>query len=105
MVWDIFLYMRQEFGWLSHFQHHTCRANWASANPIPQSIPTPAKVSTCFRPSTLFLDDKPENIAGAEQVGLHAIRFSSIEQLRKDLAARGLQQSLPVPGAAQEIQA
>jgi hypothetical protein len=37
-------------------------------------------------------------------VGLHAIQFSSIDQLRKDLADRGLQQELPVPGAAVETE-
>ena len=31
----------------------------------------------------LFLDDKEPNVKGARAVGIHAIRFRSIEQLRK----------------------
>ena len=46
----------------------------------------------------LFLDDKMENVLGAEHFGLHAIQFRNIVQLRKDLAARNLLQDLPQPG-------
>jgi FMN phosphatase YigB (HAD superfamily) len=52
--------------------------------------------------NALFLDDKPENIAAAAKVGLNAVLFESIEQLRRDLEARGLQAGLPVPGAPSE---
>jgi putative hydrolase of the HAD superfamily len=104
MVWEILGYMRQEFGWLTHFQHHTWSCELGIGKPDPAIY-----IHTCERldvlPSeTLFLDDKPENIASAEKVGLHAILFSSIEQLRNDLAARGLQQELPVPGAIVETE-
>lgn len=104
MVWEILGYMRQEFGWLAHFQHHTWSCELGIGKPDPAIY-----IHTCERldvlPSeTLFLDDKPENIASAERVGLHAIQFSSIEQLRNDLTARGLQQELPVPGAIVETE-
>jgi len=44
MVWEILGYMRQEFGWLSHFHHHT----WSCELGIGK--PTPAKSSTSFPP-------------------------------------------------------
>ncbi len=35
---------------------------------------------------TLFIDDKPDYIAGAERVGINAILFKNIDQLKKDLS-------------------
>jgi FMN phosphatase YigB (HAD superfamily) len=41
----------------------------------------------------LFVDDRPENVAGAARAGLPALRFVDAATLRRDLRARG------VPGA------
>jgi putative hydrolase of the HAD superfamily len=38
----------------------------------------------------LFIDDHPANVAAAQALGLPALLFTSAEQLRRDLAARGL---------------
>jgi FMN phosphatase YigB (HAD superfamily) len=46
---------------------------------------------------TLFLDDKLVNIHAAQALGFKAIQFSSIEKLRLDLAASGLDAELPLP--------
>jgi HAD superfamily hydrolase (TIGR01509 family) len=35
---------------------------------------------------TLFIDDKPENIDGAKQVGLQTILFRNTENFKKDIA-------------------
>jgi putative hydrolase of the HAD superfamily len=45
----------------------------------------------------LFLDDRQENIEGAERVGIHGLQFSTVEQLRKDLVAKGYDAWLPMP--------
>lgn len=45
----------------------------------------------------LFIDDKAVNIEAARDLGLHAIQFSTVEQLRKDLIAVGLDKELPLP--------
>jgi putative hydrolase of the HAD superfamily len=99
MVWEILTYMRQEFGWLAHFSHHTWSCELGIAKPDPAIYVHTCEKLDVLPSEALFLDDKPENIASAEKVGLHAVQFSSIEQLRKDLALRGLQEGLPVPGA------
>ncbi|HTD56557.1 MAG TPA: HAD family phosphatase [Silvibacterium sp.] len=101
---DCLAYMRQEFGWLAHFQHHTWSCELGICKPDPAIY-----IHTCEKlkvppPQTLFLDDKPENIATASQVGLNAIQFENIEQLRRDLEARGLQAGLPVPGTVPECE-
>jgi putative hydrolase of the HAD superfamily len=105
MVWEILGYMRQEFGWLSHFHHHTWSCELGIGKPDPAIYIHTCEQLDLLPSETLFLDDKAENIAAAEKVGLNAIQFSSIEQLRKDLAARGLQHGLPTPGAQVEAQA
>jgi len=101
---DILAYMRQEFGWLAHFQHHTWSCELGIAKPDPAIyLHTCEKLKSDPR-KTLFLDDKPENIEAASNVGLNAVLFENIEKLRADLEARGLQEGLPVPGATPECE-
>jgi putative hydrolase of the HAD superfamily len=45
----------------------------------------------------LFLDDKPENIEAAHALGMRGIVFSTVEKLRGDLIAAGLDRELPLP--------
>lgn len=47
---------------------------------------------------TLFIDDKLPNVEAARELGIQAIEYSSVERLRADLIAAGLDQSLPLPG-------
>ena len=46
---------------------------------------------------TLFLDDKIENILAARTLGIRAIQFSTVDQLRADLVAAHLDAELPLP--------
>jgi putative hydrolase of the HAD superfamily len=101
MVWEIMIYMRQEFGWLSHFQHHTWSCELGIGKPDPAIY-----IHTCEKldvnPSeALFIDDKAENIAAAKELGMHAIRFSSVDQLRQDLANSVFFRGLPIPGTVE----
>jgi putative hydrolase of the HAD superfamily len=99
MGWEVLGYMRQEFGWLAHFQHHTWSCELGICKPDPAIYLHTCEKLGVAPENALFLDDKPENIAAAAKVGLNAVLFESIEQLRRDLEARGLQAGLPVPGA------
>lgn len=105
MVLELMEYMRQEFGWLAHFHQHTWSCELGIGKPDPAIYLHTCKELDVSPAETLFLDDKAENIAAAESVGLQAIRFSTIDQLKKDLIARGLQDELPIPGEAVEVQA
>ena len=40
--------------------------------------------------ATLFVDDSSDNVAAARRLGLDAVEFTGPEQLRRDLADRGL---------------
>ena len=47
---------------------------------------------------TLFIDDKRVNVEAARALGIQAIEFSSVERLRADLIATGLDAEVPLPG-------
>lgn len=47
---------------------------------------------------TLFVDDRQVNVDAAAGLGIKAILFSTVERLREDLEAAGLDGQLPLPG-------
>ena len=99
MVPDVLRYMRQEFAWLRHFTHLTWSCELGIVKPDPAIYLYTCEKLNIAPADALFLDDKPENVRGAEQAGLSALPFTTIDQLRADLAARGWLQDLPQPGA------
>jgi putative hydrolase of the HAD superfamily len=100
MGWEILSYMRQEFGWLSHFQHHTWSCELGIAKPDPAIYLHTCEKLGVAPAETIFLDDKTENITAANSVGLNGILFTTVTQLRIDLEAQGFLPGLPVPGSA-----
>ncbi len=98
---ELLRYMRQEFGWLGRFDHHTWSCELNIAKPDPQIY-----LHTCDKlgvapGEALFLDDKQINVEAAEQVGIAAIQFSTVAALRDELQRRGLLGVLPTPGGLQ----
>ncbi len=94
---DVLRTMRQEFAWLAHFNQLTWSCELGIAKPDPAIY-----ILTCEKlgvplSEALFIDDKQENVHAAEQLGLHAIQFRNVDQLRRDLAARDLLTQLPEP--------
>ncbi len=65
--------------------------------------PDPAIYRLCLdklgiRPEeSLFLDDKLVNVEAAKALGMKALQFTTIDHLRADLIARGLDAELPLP--------
>jgi putative hydrolase of the HAD superfamily len=98
MVPDVLRYMRQEFAWLRHFTHLTWSCELGIVKPDPAIYLYTCEKLKIAPADALFLDDKPENVRGAEEAGLSALRFTTIDQLRADLAARNWLQDLPQPG-------
>lgn len=94
---ELLRYMRQEFAWLAHFNHHTWSCELGIAKPDPAIYAWTCEQLGVRPEEALFLDDKPENIRAAEEVGLNAIQFRTVEQLRADLESRALLQGLPQP--------
>lgn len=99
MVPEVLRYMRQEFAWLADFAQLTFSCELGIVKPDPAIYLYTCDQLGVAPADALFLDDKPENVLGAQRSGLQALRFTNIPQLRADLAARGWLQNLPQPGA------
>lgn len=89
--------IQREFDWLLRFDVLIWSFEHKMAKPDPaiyrltlEKLETPPE-------EALFIDDKEANIDAARDLGLVAIQFSSVENLRKDLIATGLDKDLPLP--------
>ena len=89
--------VEREFAWIRRFDVLVWSYQLHMAKPDPAIYRyTLEKLGT--RPEeTLFLDDKPVNIETARVLGIQTIQFSTVEQLRADLIAAGLDGVLPLP--------
>ncbi len=89
--------MQREFDWLPRFDVLVWSYQLHMAKPDPAIyLHTLQKLGT--RPDeTLFIDDKRVNIEAARDLGMAAILFTSVECLRQDLVAAGLDAHLPLP--------
>ncbi|MGC2637421.1 MAG: HAD family phosphatase [Acidobacteriaceae bacterium] len=102
MVPEVLHALRAEarFSWLRGFTHLTWSCELHIAKPDPAIYLHTCECLGVAPSEALFLDDKPENIAAAEALGLAAILFRNPDQLRVELARRNLLQDDPQPGAA-----
>jgi putative hydrolase of the HAD superfamily len=92
--------MRQEFAWLAGFNQLTWSCELGIAKPDPAIYNFTCDKLGVRPGEALFIDDRIENIRAAEQLGLQGIQFKNADQLRRDLAARGLLTNLPEPVSA-----
>jgi putative hydrolase of the HAD superfamily len=86
-----------EFAWVQRFTQLTWSCELHIAKPDPAIYLHTCQGLGTTPADTLFVDDKPENIRAAEALGLHGILFTTIAQLRHDLAARRLLEGYPLP--------
>ena len=89
MPTDMIRYVRQQFRWLSLFDHQTFSAEVGLVKPDP-GIYRHSLAGLGVEPEeALFVDDRESNIVGARAVGMFAIQFHSPAQLRDDLTKLG----------------
>jgi putative hydrolase of the HAD superfamily len=89
--------MQREFDWLSRFDVLVWSYQLRMAKPDPAIYLHVLRELNTRPEETLFLDDKLDNILAARALGIQAIQFSSVQQLRDDLIATGLDAALPLP--------
>jgi putative hydrolase of the HAD superfamily len=92
--------MQREFDWLPRFDVLVWSYQHRMAKPDPAIYRLVLDQLGTQPEETLFLDDKEVNIEAARKLGFKAIQFSTIERLRDDLIAEGLECELPLPPAA-----
>ena len=92
---DLLAHMRAHFDWLRGFDQLTWSCELHLAKPQPEIYQHTLDRLGVRAEQALFLDDRAENIAGAQAVGLHALLFSNVAQLREDLSRHGFAHQLP----------
>jgi putative hydrolase of the HAD superfamily len=85
MPHDMILYVRRKFGWLNQFDHLTFSAEVGLIKPDAAIYQHSLRGVGVPASEALFVDDKEPNVQGARSLGLRAIRFHSVEQLRNEL--------------------
>ncbi|MGB6974015.1 MAG: HAD family phosphatase [Terracidiphilus sp.] len=89
--------MQREFDWLTRFDVLVWSYQLGIAKPDPAIYRHTLALLGTQPEETLFLDDKLVNIEAARALDLLAIQFSTIEALRTDLIASGLDSQIPLP--------
>lgn len=89
--------MQREFDWLARFDTLVWSYQLRMAKPDPAIYLHVLKELGTRPEETLFLDDKLVNIEAAQALGIKGIVFSTVEKLRQDLVAEGLDKELPLP--------
>ena len=89
--------MLREFDWLQRFDVLVWSFQLRMAKPDPAIYQYVLQKLGTGPEGTLFLDDKLVNIQAAQALGIKAIQFSTVEKLRIDLVASGLDAELPLP--------
>lgn len=89
--------MQREFDWLPRFDVLVWSFQLRMAKPDPAIFHYTLDKLGAQPSETLFLDDKQVNVDAARALGILALRFTSVPQLRADLVAQGLDHALPLP--------
>jgi len=89
--------IEREFTWLSNFDVLVWSYQLKLAKPDPAIYLYILKKLGAQPGETLFIDDKQVNIDAARQLGMKAVLFTNVDQLREDLIAVGLDRELPLP--------
>lgn len=87
---ETFPWARQNFDFLGWFEGIVVSGEEKSLKPRPEFYAILFDRYRVNPGSALFIDDNLKNVEGARAVGMESIHFRSPEQLRDDLATRGI---------------
>jgi len=90
--------MLEEFAWLKGFDVLVWSFQLGIAKPDPDIYRYLLEKLGTKPEETLFIDDRLVNVDAARALGIQAIEFSTVERLRADLIAAGLDKQIPLPG-------
>ena len=89
--------IEREFAWITRFDALVWSYQLGLAKPDPKIYLHALERLGTSPGETLFLDDKQVNVEAALALGMQALEFTTVDRLRSDLAARGLDAELPLP--------
>jgi putative hydrolase of the HAD superfamily len=82
---DMIAYLRENFDWIDQFDFITFSAEVGLIKPDAAIYQHTLRGLGVTPSETLFVDDREINIRAARKVGMHAVKFHSTAQLRKEL--------------------
>jgi putative hydrolase of the HAD superfamily len=85
MQHDMAAHARKNFAWFAHFDHQILSCEIKLIKPDAAIFRHTVERLDVRPEEALFVDDREANIEAAREVGLKAIPFQSVEQLRVDL--------------------
>lgn len=91
-------HMLCELDWLSRFDVLVWSYQIRAAKPDPAIYHYVLEKLGTQPEETLFIDDRPLNVETANAMGMKGVVFATVEKLRDDLIAGGLDEVLPLPG-------
>jgi len=97
---DLVTYLLANCGWMENFVFKTFSSEVRLIKPDPAIYEHTLRGLGVSASESLFVDDRKINIQAARALGMHAIQFDSIAQLREDLEAMGFPILPPVVESA-----
>ncbi|MGO8759756.1 MAG: HAD family hydrolase [Terracidiphilus sp.] len=94
---DVYEYIARQLDWLNRFDLLVWSYQLRVVKPNPVIYRHALDRLGIRAEEALFLDDKPENVEAAATLGMRALVFSTIGNLRADLIALKLDSELPLP--------
>jgi len=85
MQHDMGAYARKNFDWLGAFDHQFLSCEMGLIKPDRAIFQHCIERMGVRAQETLFVDDREANVNSARAVGIRAIQFASVEQLREEL--------------------
>jgi putative hydrolase of the HAD superfamily len=89
--------IEREFDWLSSFDALVWSFQLGVAKPDPVIYSHALKQLGTAADETLFIDDKPVNVEAARELGMKALVYTNLTELRYDLLDQGFSPGLPLP--------
>jgi putative hydrolase of the HAD superfamily len=84
---DMVTYVRKKFAWVNEFDFQTFSADVRMVKPDAAIYEYTLRGLGVRPEESLFIDDREGNIDAARAVGMNAIQFASVDQLREELIA------------------
>ena len=92
--------MEREIKWLARFDVLVWSYQLHMAKPDPAIYRYALEKLGTQPAETLFIDDRQVNVEAAAALGIKALVFTTVDQLRADLIAQALDKELPLPRTA-----
>jgi putative hydrolase of the HAD superfamily len=82
--------LRATYPHLQHFHAQVLSHEVKAMKPSPRIYAAAVEQARCRPEECFFTDDVAAYVEGAREYGIDAVQFQNLEQLQKELAARGV---------------